>query len=238
MNKVSKSKKLIIFGLGDFAEIAMEYFDKDSEFEVVGFSVEKEYLRSTQNLGLPVYEFETLDSKINVSEHYFFAALLYTNMNDVRTRIINDAARKGFRLASYISSNAFVWDPEKIAEHCFIFENNTIQPFVKIERNCILWSGNHIGHHSIIEENSFISSQVVISGAVRIGANCFIGVNSTISNTVTIGSRSWLSLGSVVTKNVPEGSLVLTQPSKIIALNEDLLSRKLSEISASRTSTQ
>jgi sugar O-acyltransferase (sialic acid O-acetyltransferase NeuD family) len=233
-----KSKKLIIFGLGDFAEIAMEYFQKDSEYEVVGFSVEKEFLTENRKFGMPVYEFESLNSIVDTSNHYFFCAILYTDMNDVRTRIVSSAKEKGFKLATYISSKAFVWNSQKIGEHCFIFENNTIQPFVTIERNCILWSGNHIGHHSVIGENTFVSSQVVVSGAVKIGANCFIGVNSAISNSVTVGNRSWLSMGSIVTKNVPNGSLVLTQPSKIIELNESLLSRKLAEISALRVSIQ
>lgn len=238
MTQEHKSKKLIIFGLGDFAEIAMEYFQKDSDFEVVGFSVEKEFLTQNKKFGMPIHEFESLDSLVDTSDHYFFCALLYTDMNDVRTRIVNSAKEKGFKLATYISSNAFVWDIQKIGEHCFIFENNTIQPFVTIERNCILWSGNHIGHHSVIRENTFISSQVVVSGAVEIGANCFIGVNSTISNSVTVGDRSWLSMSSIVTKSVPNGSLVVSQPSKIVELNESLLARKLAEVSALRASIQ
>jgi len=238
MAKVQESRKLIIFGLGDFAEIALEYFQKDSEYEVVGFCVEKEFLTQNEKFGLPVYEFESLESRVSSLEHDFFCALLYTEMNDVRTRIMNAAKAKGFNLATYISSKAFVWDPQEIGEHCFIFENNTIQPFVKIERNCILWSGNHIGHHSVIKENTFISSHVVISGAVEIGSNCFIGVNSTISNSVSVGNRSWISMSSIVSKNIPSGSLVLTQPSKFIELNESLLFRKLAEISATRFSSQ
>ena len=229
-----KSKKLIIFGLGDFAEIAYEYFQKDSEYEVVAFTVEKGYLTSETKFNLPVYEFETIQSSLDVAEHHIFCALLYNNMNDLRTRVVEMAVEKGFSLATYISSRAFVWDKSLVAEHCFIFENNTIQPFSKIERNCILWSGNHIGHHSLVGKNTFISSHVVVSGAVEIGNNCFFGVNSTISNAVEIGSRSWVSMGSIITKSIPEGSLVLTQPSKVIELNEELLNRKLAEISFKR----
>lgn len=231
-----KSRKLIIFGLGDFAEIAYEYFQNDSEYEVVAFTVEKDFLASTTKFDLPVYEFESIQSLLDVSEHYFFCALLYNYMNDLRTRVVDMATKKGLSLAKYISTRAFVWDKNLIAEHCFIFEGNTIQPFAKIERNCVLWSGNHIGHHSLIGENTFISSQVVISGAVTIGKNCFFGVNSTVSNAVEIGDRSWVSMSSIVTKSIPKGSLVLTQSSKVIELNEDLLNRKLAEISMKRVS--
>ena len=57
-----------------------------------------------------------------------------------------------------------VWARHEIGENCFIFEDNTIQPFVKIGDDVVLWSGNHIGHHAEIGDHCFISSHVVISG--------------------------------------------------------------------------
>ena len=77
--------------------------------------------------------------------------------------------------ASYVSPRAFVWRNVKLGEHCFIFENNVLQPFVNIGDNVVLWSGNHIGHHSKIGDHCFVSSHVVVSGFCDIGANCFLG---------------------------------------------------------------
>ena len=37
----NKVRKLVIFGIEDFADIAYEYFTHDSEYEVVGFTVTK-----------------------------------------------------------------------------------------------------------------------------------------------------------------------------------------------------
>lgn len=42
---MKKEKKLVIVGSGEFAEIAYEYFTYDSEYEVVGFAVEKEFFQ-------------------------------------------------------------------------------------------------------------------------------------------------------------------------------------------------
>lgn len=67
-----------------------------------------------------------------------------------------------------------------MGDNCFVFENQTIQPFVKIGNDVIIWSGNHIGHHSMIGDHCFISSHVVISGNVKIEPYCFLGVNSSI----------------------------------------------------------
>ena len=40
-----KNKKLVIIGAGETANLAYEYFTYDSEYEVVAFSVNKEYLK-------------------------------------------------------------------------------------------------------------------------------------------------------------------------------------------------
>jgi sugar O-acyltransferase (sialic acid O-acetyltransferase NeuD family) len=202
------SKKLILIGDSLFAEIAYEYFTVDSDYEVVAFAVEREYMQRDNLFGLPIVPFEELSANYAPDEHAFYAALVYTQLNRLRTRLYHTAKTMGYQPASYISSRAFVWRNVEIGEHSFIFEDNTIQPFVRIGSNVVLWSGNHIGHHSIIQDNCFISSHVVISGSCNIGANCFFGVNATLGNDVKIGADCLLGAGATITKDVPENSLV------------------------------
>src|SRR5918993_63663 len=92
------------------------------------------------------------------------------------------AKAKGYTPASYISPRAFVWRNAVIGEHCFIFEDNVVQPFVTIGDNVVLWSGNHVGHHSRVGSHTFVSSHVVISGFVEVGESTFLGVNASIAN--------------------------------------------------------
>jgi sugar O-acyltransferase (sialic acid O-acetyltransferase NeuD family) len=200
-------KKLIIVGDSAFAEIAREYFDIDSDFEVVAHAVEKTYLKRDELNGLPVVPFETLEKTFAPDNHYVYVATVYTQLNRLRTRLANNAKGRGFKLASYISPHAMVWRNVQLGEHCFIFEGNTVQPFVKIGSNVVLWSGNHIGHHSVVEDNCFISSQVVISGFCVIGANSFIGVNATLANNVTIGKDNWIGPNVLIVKDTAEGAM-------------------------------
>lgn len=199
MTSPAKTQQLVILGDSAFAEIAYEYFTCDSAYEVVGFSVEKAYLSRDRLFGLPVIPFEDLQTAFSPAETAFHAAVVYTQLNRLRARLAAEAKAKGFRPASYVSSRAFVWRNVKLGEHCFIFEDNTVQPFVTIGDNAVLWSGNHIGHHSRIEDNCFISSHVVISGFCTIGANSFLGVNATIANNVSIGADNWLGPGVALT---------------------------------------
>ena len=126
----------------------------------------------------------------------------------MRTRFYEATKAKGYKCASYISSNAFVWRNVKVGENCFIFEDNTVQPFVEIGNNVILWSGNHIGHRTVIEDNCFLSSHVVVSGYCRIGNSSFLGVNSTFNDHVSVPRDCIVASGSLVSKD-------LTEPEKI-----------------------
>jgi sugar O-acyltransferase (sialic acid O-acetyltransferase NeuD family) len=220
---MKKDRKLIIVGDSAFGEIAYEYFQSDSRYEVVAFSVETEYLKRGKMIGdLPVVPFETLETLYVPGEHDVFVAVTYTQLNRVRTRLSLEAKDKGFGLASYISSNAFVWTNVQLGEHCFVFENNVIQPFVTVGRNVVLWSGNHIGHHSNIHDNCFVSSHVVVSGFCDIGENSFLGVNSTISNNVSVGEDNWIGPGVAVSRNTDAGTLLpganQPEPSRVSAL--------------------
>lgn len=208
---MDKTKKLVIVGSSGFAEIAHEYFNEDSDYEVVAFSVERSYLNKEELNGLPVVAFEELELKFDPATHEVYVAATYTQLNRLRTRLATSAKVKGYKLASYISSRAFVWRNVEVGEHCFIFEDNTIQPFVKVGNNVVLWSGNHIGHHSVIRDNCFISSHVCVSGFCDIGENSFIGVNATLANNVKLGKDNWIGPHVVIMKNTEIGFLFKTE---------------------------
>jgi sugar O-acyltransferase (sialic acid O-acetyltransferase NeuD family) len=203
-------KRLVIIGDSAFAEIAREYFDVDTGYETVAFSVETPYLRRDQLHGLPVVPLENIEALYPPEEHDVYVAIVYTSLNRLRTRLMNVAKQKSYALASYVSPRSFVWRNVEMGEHCFIFEDNTIQPFVKIGHNVVLWSGNHIGHHSWVHDNCFVSSHVVISGFCEIGENSFMGVNATIGNNVKIGKDNWISPNVTILKDTQDNSLFKT----------------------------
>ena len=217
---MEKTKKLVIVGDSAFAEVAYECFTHDSEYKVVGFSVESAYLKKPELFGLPIVPFEKLEDHFNPNEVEFYAALVYSQLNRLRARLYEAAKAKGYRPASYISSRAFVWRNVELGEHCFIFEDNTVQPFVRIGNNVVLWSGNHIGHHTVIHEHCFIASHVVISGFCEIGRNSFMGVNATLANNVIIGEDNWIGPSVTIMRNTEPNLLFSSEqpePAKVSA---------------------
>lgn len=214
---MNKDKKLLIVGAGEFAEIAYEYFMTDSEYEIIGFAVEKQYRDKTIMYDKPVIDFETITEVYPPDMVDVFVAITYTKFNTVRTRLYKQCKAWGYKCASYISSHAFVWHNVKVGENSFIFEDNTIQYYAEIGNNTILWSGNHVGHRSKIGDNCWITSHCVISGFCNIGAGCFLGVNATVCDHITIAQDVTLGAGALAVKDLKkEGEVYIGSPARLM----------------------
>jgi sugar O-acyltransferase (sialic acid O-acetyltransferase NeuD family) len=200
------SKSLVIFGSGDYAQLAHFYFNLDSEYVIAAFTVDAAYLQESTFCGLPVVPFEDIAKHYRPERYEMFVALGYSKLNVVRKEKFLAAKSLGYRLASYVSPRASVLNEGRIGENSFIFEDNTIQPFVTIGNNVTLWSGNHIGHHSTIRDHCFVASHAVVSGHVEIGEQCFIGVNATLRDHIKVGERCVIGAGALLLADAePEG---------------------------------
>lgn len=218
---MAENKKLLLIGAGEFADIAYEYFTHDSGYEVVGFAVEAAFLTETEKFGLPVVALEDAENQFAPHEVEAHVAVTSTKLNRVRERLVGMVRDKGYRLANYISSRAFVWRTASLGENVFVFENNVVQHGVTLGNGVVLWSGNHIGHQSTIGDFCFLSSHVVVSGYCTIGRRSFIGVNASLADNITLGEDCFVALAAVVNKNFPDPGLILSghhaEPSRVSA---------------------
>lgn len=217
-----KNKKLVIFGAGETADIAYEYFTHDSEYEVVAFTVEDEFKKEDNLYDLPVIAFSQIKDHFEPGSVEMFVAISYTKLNRVRAKCYKLVKEAGYTCATYISSKAFVWHNAVIGENCMIFENNVIQHKVQIGNGVILWSGNHIGHQTKIHDFVYLSSHVVVSGFCEIGAYSFLGVNSTFNDKIKIGKDNIVGSGALVTKSFDEGKLLIGAPAKAAGVSSYL----------------
>jgi len=207
-------KKVIIFGLEDFAELAHYYLTNDTEHEVVAFTVNQRYLPETKTFkGLPIVAFDDIEQHFKPEEYSMFAPMSPAQMNKIRENIYLECKRKGYEFISYISTKATVLTKD-IGDNCFILEDNTIQPFVKIGNNVIMWSGNHIGHHSTIEDNVMFTSHVVLSGHCTVKKYSVLGVNSTVRDGVVISEGTFVGMAASITKDTDAWMIYVGSPAK------------------------
>ena len=208
------NKKVIIFGIQDYAELAHYYLEHDSDFAVEAFCVNEQYLPEGRMFrGLPVVPFEGIENAYPSSDFSFFAPMAPKKMNQLRETVYNEIKGLGYSLVSYISSKATLFGNE-IGDNCFILEDNTLQPFTKIGNNVVLWSGNHIGHHGHIKDHVTFTSHVVMSGHCVIGENSFLGVNATLRDGLNIGKGTLVGMAAAITKDTEEWGVYIGNPAK------------------------
>jgi sugar O-acyltransferase (sialic acid O-acetyltransferase NeuD family) len=208
-------KRLVIFGAGQIAQVADYCFTEDSGYEVVAFAVDADYLSEKEAFGRPLVAFEEVERRYPPDGFALFVAMGYGGLNRQRADKVAAARQKGYRLAHYVSSRAWVWKGFEARDNLFLLEHNTIQPHVRIGENTTLWSGNHIGHHTTIGDNVFIASHAVVSGSVTIGDDCFLGVNATIADNVTVGARCVVGAGALVTRDAPDSAVFAAAPTPV-----------------------
>jgi sugar O-acyltransferase (sialic acid O-acetyltransferase NeuD family) len=206
-------KKLLIFGAGETATIAAEFFICDSNEEIAGFVVDDQYWNKDKSLqNLPVFPLSLILETHSPNQYKIFVALSYGQLNRERLRAFEIFDNAGYEFSTYISSKATVWRTASIGKNCMIFEGNNIQHNACIEDNVILWSCNHIGHGSTVRHSGYISSHACIAGFADIGERCFIGINSSITDYTKVAQDCFIGAQTLINKNTEENGIYTGNP--------------------------
>ena len=134
---MKKTKKAILFGTSGQAEVMDYLLTLDSEYEVVAFTATKDYIEKDEIYNKPLIAFENIEKSFLPSDFEMHIAIGYNDRNKTREKFYRLAKSKGYKLLTYVSSRCTNY-AKKIGDNCFIFEDNTLQPFVEIGNNCIL----------------------------------------------------------------------------------------------------
>lgn len=207
-------KPLVIIGNGEIAEMACEYFAYDSDREVAAFAIGADYIKAPTLMDRPVTPLAEIAAAYPPDAFDAFVAIGDGQLNRLRRQHVDLCKAAGYRLASYVSSKAFVWRNVAIGENCLILEHNVLQPFTTVGDNVTLWSGNHIGHRSVIEDDVFMSSHVVVSGFCRIGARSFVGVNAALAAHVEVAEDNYIAMGAVLAASTEADGIYQGNPAE------------------------
>ena len=215
---------IIIFGTGEYAELAHYYFTHDAEcdYNVVGFTADDDYVSEPEFRGLPVVPVSDVVKVFPPERYKAHVALSYRKLNQIRQDKYNLMKSYGYELVSYVCSHSVTWPDLNMGDNCFILENQTIQPTVVIGNNVMIWSGNHLGHACTIKDHTYISSHVCIAGHVVVGERCFLGVNAAVADYLTIGDDCFVGMGADVVSHAPDGAMVLCAKSNVFEKDHPL----------------
>lgn len=208
---MNKSGKLVIAGAGEIGRLAYEYFTYDSDYDVAAFAAHSSLIREKTVCGLPVVALEEVENIYPPDDFDAFVAIGSAHLNRDRTKIFRQIREKGYRAASYVSSQALIWRNAEIGENCFILGASIMQPFSKIGDNVTMWYKSNIGHSAVVEDNCFFAS-AGIAGFTHVGENCFLGGGTVVADEVKIARDNFIGMGSVITKSTKENSIYKGNP--------------------------
>lgn len=217
--------KVVIFGGGKFASLAWYCLTHDSPYEVVGFTVDREYLMAPTLHDLPVVDFADVEKTFSPAEHLMLVHVGPAAMNAIRMDRCAAARAKGYGLAHYVSSRALTWPDFAPRPNSVIYEGAIVQPFAQIGENVIVRSGAHISHHVSIGDHSFIAAGVCLGGGARVEPRCFIGLNATIRDGVTIAEGCLVAAGALIVADTEPDGLYMGVPAKRAATPASKLSK-------------
>lgn len=209
-------KKIVIFGAGSLARLAYIHFSNDSQYEVVAFTVNEEYLDNKQIFDLDVVPFETIERAYPSDVFSMFVAVGYKKANQARAQIYDQCKTKGYYLVSCLSSKFNQLYYVKTGDNCLLMPHVIVQPYAEIGNDVIVWDGGYIGYNSHIGDHSYISAGAIISGNVDVGNYCFIGANATIKDGVTIAPECVIGAGAVILKDTERGRVYRGQSAEML----------------------
>ena len=208
---MKKASNIIIFGVGETARLAYEYF-AEQNIKVTGFVVNAEYITSNTFLGLPVISSEDLEKKYPPSEYKIFVAIAGGQLNYSRRRVFEYIKSKEYATISCISSKAIIGANTKIGENCFIMENVVIQSGASLGDDIIIWPNVYVSHLSKIDNHCYIAAGVTLGGNIIVGQNSYLGIGCSIADGIEIAEDNFITMGTVVRKSTHANKLYEGNP--------------------------
>lgn len=217
-------EKLVLYGNGAVASVLHYHFTRETDYRVVAFTVDRPFVGAAEHCGLPVVPWDEVAGRYPPGEHRMMIAVGFVRATRLREERYRQAKEMGYRMASYVSPSAFMWDGFVLGENCRIGENVLIQPFARIGDNVFIGSGSLVGHHSVVKDHCHLSAAVQIAGQVTIEPNCYIGINATIRDRITVAPACIVGAGAVILGDTVEKGVYMARPADLLPIASDRLS--------------
>jgi len=212
-------KKVVIYGNKSTAQEAYSQMKYFSDFEVLGFSVDRDYIKTDHLFDLPVVPFDEVEQKFSPEQHAMLIAVGYLKNKMIRHERYLQAKEKGYRLINLVSPKSVIHRENLTGDNCIIGHYTIIPDSARIGNNVIIGSGSNIGHDVTIGDNSILSSGVLIAGSVSIGESCYLSTGCIIRNRAAIGKECVIGAGAIIFENTKDRSVYLGEPARLLPIS-------------------
>lgn len=210
--ELEERKKLVIFGLGNFAHLITYYIETTTNWSIACYTVDRAYVTEDSFLGKPVVAYEDVREQFPPSEYQMLVAVGYSRMGTVRKQAFERAVQDGYEMPNYVHPSVWV-HAESMGMGNIILEQASISPFSTIGNANLIWNGVQLGHGDKLGSYCTLCMGSVFGGFVTIGDNCFFGLNSTVVNRVDVAPYTMLGAHSYLKRSTEENEAMLSDVS-------------------------
>jgi len=132
-------KKVVLAGNAITADILYSYLRDDNRYEVVGLTVDDEFLAQGTIDSLTSVGLSELKNTFKPDEHHIIMAIGYNDLNRVRESFFLRLKELGYSIETYIHPDARVYTEHAIGEGCVILPNAVVEPHVRVGANTMVW---------------------------------------------------------------------------------------------------
>ncbi len=217
-------RKLVIQGVGPFAELVQHYFARGGRYRVCGFVSDADAPAGETFCQLPVVHAGEMSMAFGAGEHDLFVAIGHEQGNRLREQAFTRARGAGYRLASHVCPSADVAGDFRAEANVLIMERAGIQPFVTVGPDTVIGAGARIGFRARIAGHCWIDC-ALFGESVEVGHHCTVGLGATVAPFVSIGAGSDIGPGVLLTGDTPAGAIVAAPGSEVSAVPSHRLRR-------------
>lgn len=211
-------KKVLIFGNSMFSKEIYNVISKDIQnYEVLGFTLDKEYTAEKTFCGLENYDFNELTSYYNRDDYEIILSVGYSRMNDLRKQIYDRCIEKKYNIGTYIHPSAIVFS-KKIGVGNIVSENVILRHDTILGDCNFFGYGTFISHDCAVGDFNYYALNVNIAGNVKMGNNNFFGVGSVVSNDLSIGNYNIIGAAGCVDRNIDENTVITPPPNRYVTM--------------------
>lgn len=215
--------KLLIVGIGGMAPEVVDFVKRYDLYDIIGFTVDREYVKKNEYMGCPVYMLEDVEKYVKVGDVKIFVAISWYNyMNKYKRLKFEVLKSKGFHFANLISPLASV-NCSSMGEGNWINDFAYLGYRTKIGDNNTFCCHSIVGHYTIMGNHNVLSGRAYVAGNDVVGDNNYFGMSCAVFNKITIGNKCLVGGGSIVKKSILDYTIVTAPDSKYHQVNEKVV---------------
>lgn len=210
-------KNLILLGGGGHCKSVIDVAES-AGYHILGV------LDLPENVGTSVLDYNVIgtddDIPLYVDKAEFIITVGFIKNPSVRMKLYKRVKEVGGILATIVASTAHVSKYASLEEGTVIMHQTIVNAGARVGVNCIINTCCNIEHDVIIGDQCHISTGAMVNGDCKVGKMCFIGSQSVLANGISICDDVIVGAGSFVIKNLSEHGIYVSNPCKLLIINE------------------